>query len=114
MQQLVRLPEEPASALWIGAVLVTCLKLIALSQASGVVRLISGSFATQEDAAQLRATFGHAESSSRMPVLLKRIQRVHRNELENVAPFFAISYCYALTSPFATEGVPLRPIPVHA
>jgi len=84
---------------------VNSLKVIGLSQITGVARLLSGAFATKEDAEMLRATYGPPPPpDAPMPFVLQRLHSIHRNELENLVPFFALSFCYMLTLPPLVEA----------
>ena len=96
------LPEDPLTTAWMVAVLVNSLKLLGLAQATGVVRMLSGSFAAREDFELMRATYGDVPKSVDDPFAtptLRRLHAMHRNEIEHSSVFFALSYAYVLTNP---------------
>ena len=97
--------EERLLHTWAAFALMNSLKAIGLAQATGVARVVTGSFATTEDAEMLRATYGPppAEGAPVHKAVL-RLQSIHRNELESLVPFFAVSYCYILTTPLLFEA----------
>jgi len=90
---------------WTAAVLVSSLKAIGLAQVTGIARMLSGHFPTKEDAELLRATYGPPpQNDAPTPFVIQRLQSIHRNELENIVPFFALSFCYMLTMPPLAEA----------
>lgn len=96
---------------WVGLVIFHILKLLAISQATGIARLCTGTLAAPEDAELLRATYGPASELSRKHPTIRRLKAVHRNELENVTPFLVLSYAYCQhTAPRAHEAIALMAI----
>jgi uncharacterized MAPEG superfamily protein len=90
-------------AAWIVAVLANSLKVLGLAQAIGILRFYSGSLASIEDHEALRATFGPPPETLTDSPRVKRLQAIHRNELESLPIFFAVSYAYILTVPPTLE-----------
>jgi uncharacterized MAPEG superfamily protein len=89
---------------WILAVVFNVVKAIGLAQAVGIVRVYAGSLAATEDHELLRATFGPPPDNPADAPAVRRLSAVHRNELENLPLFFALSYAYAGTSPPIAEA----------
>ncbi len=83
-----------AGRLWALAVLVLTLKMLVLAALTSRARLRSKTFASPEDYDQ----HGLAVRSER-DADVERHRRAHRNDLENVLPFFAVGAIYAATGP---------------
>lgn len=83
-----------AGKLWAFAVLFLTLKMLVLAALTSRARLRSRTFASPEDYAQQ----GLAVRSER-DADVERHRRAHRNDLENVLPFFAVGAIYAATGP---------------
>jgi uncharacterized MAPEG superfamily protein len=74
--------------------LLLVLKMLVMGNYTSFLRLRRNVFATPEDYA-LRATtppVGLDED-------IERVRRAHRNDLENILPFFVVSFIYLLTGP---------------
>jgi uncharacterized MAPEG superfamily protein len=80
--------------LWALSVLVLALKMLVLALLTSRQRLAKRVFASPED----YATQGIAEKAERDPDV-ERYRRAHRNDLENVLPFFVVGAIYAATQP---------------
>ncbi|HYY05255.1 MAG TPA: MAPEG family protein [Candidatus Limnocylindria bacterium] len=74
--------------------LLLVLKMIALGSYTSVLRLRRRVFATPEDYALQGATPPAAPDED-----IERARRAHRNDLENILPFFVVSFLYVLTKP---------------
>jgi uncharacterized MAPEG superfamily protein len=82
--------------LWALAVLALALKMLVLAALTSRQRLAKRVFASPED----YATQGLAASDERDPDV-ERYRRAHRNDLENILPFFVVGAIYAATQPSA-------------
>jgi glutathione S-transferase len=80
--------------LWALSVLALALKMLALATLTSATRLRKKVYAAPED----YATQGLAPKSERDPDV-ERARRAHRNDLENVLPFFAVGAIYAACGP---------------
>lgn len=93
----------PLVALWCFAVLANALKLIGLAQLTGMWRVTSGSFAAREDYDLMKAAYGPAPDVALLDSygtpFLRRLGNIHRNEMESLPLFFALSYAYILSEP---------------
>ena len=74
--------------------LLLVLKMVALGVYTSSLRLRRNVFATPEDYA-LRATAAPVGPDED----IERVRRAHRNDLENILPFFVVSFIYVLTRP---------------
>ncbi|XP_013867304.1 microsomal glutathione S-transferase 1 [Austrofundulus limnaeus] len=76
---------------------IVTLKMMLMGPITSYFRITRGSFSNEEDVAR--------KSDEEKKKLLKshpdveRAQRCHRNDLENIVPFFFIGLLYALTGP---------------
>ena len=96
---------EALKATWAFAVLANVLKMVGIAQVTGVVRVMTGSFAAKEDYDLFRVTYGDtAPQDVAEPLLLRRLRAIHRNELETVPIFCALAYAYTLTQPKLNEA----------
>ena len=100
--------SDALKATWAVAVLANALKMIGIAQITGIVRVITGSFATKEDFRLFHVTYGddvpHEVINPFGTPLLSRLHAIHRNEVETVPIFCALSYAYTLTSPGLGEA----------
>ena len=80
--------------LWALSVLALALKMLVLALLTSRQRLVKRVFASPED----YATQGMAEKTERDPDV-ERYRRAHRNDLENILPFFVVGAIYAATQP---------------
>jgi len=74
--------------------LLLVLKMIALANYTSFLRLRRRVYATPEDYAMRAAT-----PPARPDEDIERVRRAHRNDLENILPFFVVSFLYVLTKP---------------
>jgi glutathione S-transferase len=74
--------------------LVLVVKMAAVGSYTSILRLRRKTYATPEDYAWqgARPPGGPDED-------IERLRRAHRNDLENILPFFAVGFFYALTHP---------------
>jgi uncharacterized MAPEG superfamily protein len=73
--------------------LLLVLKMAALGNYTSILRLRRHVYATPEDyALRAKTPGGHDED-------IERVRRAHRNDLENIPPFFVVSFLYVLTRP---------------
>ena len=84
----------PAVRLFAICYLLLVLKMVAVGFTTSFYRIRRRVFATPEDYALrgVNAPLGHDED-------IERIRRAHRNDLENILPFFAAGFFYSLTGP---------------
>ncbi|XP_034482770.1 microsomal glutathione S-transferase 1 isoform X1 [Drosophila innubila] len=77
------------------------LKMFAMSLLTGLWRFISLTFANPEDlmSPKLKVKFDDPN--------VERVRRAHRNDLENILPFFIIGLLYTLTNPSAFLAINL-------
>ncbi|KAL7743308.1 hypothetical protein ACLKA6_012472 [Drosophila palustris] len=77
------------------------LKMFAMSILTGLWRFISLTFANPEDlmSPKLKVKFDDPN--------VERVRRAHRNDLENILPFFIIGLLYTLTNPSAFLAINL-------
>ena len=80
--------------LWALSVLALALKMLVLAALTSRQRLRKRAFASPED----YATQGLDAKSERDPDV-ERYRRAHRNDLENILPFFVVGAIYAATDP---------------
>jgi uncharacterized MAPEG superfamily protein len=69
-------------------------KMVAVGFATSFLRIRRRVFATPEDYALRGGTPPSVPDED-----IERIRRAHRNDLENILPFFAVGFFYALTGP---------------
>ena len=74
--------------------LLLVLKMIALGSYTSFLRLRRQVYATPEDYALRAATPPAGPDED-----IERVRRAHRNDLENILPFFVVSFLYVLTKP---------------
>jgi uncharacterized MAPEG superfamily protein len=99
--------EDPLTAAWMFAVLVNSLKLLGIAQLTGLIRVLTGSFAAKEDYELMRATYGPPPKDLIEPFgtpVLRRTYAIHRNDQESAMVFFVLSYAYVLTAPPLLEA----------
>uniref|UniRef100_W8BV24 Microsomal glutathione S-transferase 1 n=1 Tax=Ceratitis capitata TaxID=7213 RepID=W8BV24_CERCA len=90
--ELITLENEVLTAyLFWSAVLV--LKMLFMSLLTGLMRFRTQTFANPEDLLdkRLKVKFDNPD--------VERVRRAHRNDLENIIPFFVIGFLYVLTDP---------------
>ncbi|XP_032593808.1 microsomal glutathione S-transferase 1 isoform X1 [Drosophila grimshawi] len=77
------------------------LKMFAMSLITGIWRFITLTFANQEDlmSPKLKVKFDDPN--------VERVRRAHRNDLENILPFFIVGLLYTLTNPSAFLAINL-------
>jgi uncharacterized MAPEG superfamily protein len=74
--------------------LLLVLKMIALGSYTSFLRLRRRVYAAPEDYALQAATPPAVPDED-----IERVRRAHRNDLENILPFFVVSFLYVLTGP---------------
>jgi len=74
--------------------LVLVLKMIAVGSYTSIFRIRRGHYATPEDFALQGLTPPSGPDED-----IERARRAHRNDLENILPFFGVALFYALTQP---------------
>jgi uncharacterized MAPEG superfamily protein len=82
--------------LWGLSVLALALKMLVLASLTSRQRLLKSVFASPED----YTTQGMAARAER-DADVERYRRAHRNDLENILPFFVVGAIYAATDPSA-------------
>ncbi|XP_064536827.1 microsomal glutathione S-transferase 1 isoform X1 [Drosophila montana] len=86
---------------YIGWSALLVLKMFSMSLVTGIWRFITLTFANQEDlmSPKLKVKFDDPN--------VERVRRAHRNDLENILPFFIIGLLYTLTNPNAFLAINL-------
>ena len=91
--------HNPALRLFGITYLILVVKMVAVGWATSFYRIRDKAFATPEDYA-LRGlppkTVVHED--------IERVRRAHRNDLENILPYFGVGLLYALTNPSPTAA----------
>ncbi|XP_785095.3 microsomal glutathione S-transferase 1-like [Strongylocentrotus purpuratus] len=91
--------ELPYFATYVSIVI---LKMMLLSPLTSYFRHTRNVFSNQED-------MGSLKEKDKKPIFddpeVERVRRCHRNDLENIVPFFALGLLYALTSGAATTTI---------
>ncbi|XP_037028771.1 microsomal glutathione S-transferase 1-like isoform X1 [Bradysia coprophila] len=87
---------------------VLVLKMLFMSVFTGMTRFRTKTFANPEDlvSKKLKVKFGDEDVERIRSKLSLFFYRAHRNDLENILPFFTIGFFYIFTSPsvyFATQ-----------
>lgn len=88
--------DTPAFRLFALSVLVLAFKMLALASWTSAIRLRKKIFAAPED----YASQGLPARDVRDPDV-ERARRAHRNDLENILPYFAVGAVYAASGPSA-------------
>ena len=70
------------------------IKMLLTANLTGILRTVRRVYATPED----YRFFGHEPVLAR-DEQIERVRRAHQNDLENILPFFAIGFLYALSGP---------------
>jgi len=88
------LTQYPALSILGVAYLILVLKMVAVGSYTSVIRIRRGHYATPEDYALqgLPPPAGPDED-------IERARRAHRNDIENILPFFGAAVFYSLTRP---------------
>ncbi|XP_017125212.1 microsomal glutathione S-transferase 1 isoform X2 [Drosophila elegans] len=93
--------ENQVFRCYLGWSAILVLKIFATGIYTGLMRFITATFANQEDlmSPKLKVKFDDPN--------VERVRRAHRNDLENILPFFAIGLLYVLTNPAAFLAINL-------
>ena len=91
MEELI---ANPALRLLAACSALLVLKMMAVGTYTSIVRIRRKKFATPEDY-QLQGLTPVAEADEDV----ERVRRAHRNDLENILPFFALGFFYVLAQP---------------
>lgn len=70
------------------------LKMLLTANLTGILRSVRRVYATPED----YRLFGHEPTVAR-DEQIERVRRAHQNDLENILPFLAIGFLYAISGP---------------
>ncbi|TDG42100.1 hypothetical protein AWZ03_011470 [Drosophila navojoa] len=91
-------PVFKSFTFWAGVLVV---KMLAMSLLTAIQRFKTKTFANPEDlmSPKLKVKFDDPN--------VERVRRAHRNDLENILPFFAIGLLYTLTNPSAFLAINL-------
>ncbi|KAM4543034.1 microsomal glutathione S-transferase 1-like [Odontesthes bonariensis] len=76
---------------------IVILKMMLMGPMTAYFRVTRGSFANEEDVARKSAE--EKKKLLRSHPDVERVQRCHRNDLENIVPFMMVGLLYALTGP---------------
>ncbi len=85
---------NPALRLFALCYLILVLKMMVLGSYTSVMRIRRRIYATPEDYA-----LQGLKASTKADEDIERSRRAHRNDLENILPFFGVGLVYALTDP---------------
>lgn len=86
--------EQPAMRLFALTYLLLVLKMAAVGWVTSYYRLRKRVFSTPEDYTAQGLSPRQVRDED-----VERARRAHRNDLENILPFFAVGFFYALTQP---------------
>src|SRR5512143_2480804 len=84
---------DPSMRLFALCAAILAIKMLLTANLTGILRTMRRVYATPED----YAFFGQQPVTTR-DEQIERIRRAHQNDLENILPFFAIGYLYALSA----------------
>jgi uncharacterized MAPEG superfamily protein len=90
---------DPVVRLLVVVYLLLVLKMAAVGSYTSVLRLRRKVYATPED----YALQGLARRST-VDEDIERVRRAHRNDLENILPFFVVGFLFVLTGPSYTTA----------
>ncbi len=90
---MVAVLEQPPIQLFMVCAAVLTIKMVLTANATGLMRVLKGVYASPEDYALV------GKSPLAPDAQIERIRRAHQNDLENILPFFAVGFLYALTGP---------------
>ena len=85
--------RDPVVRLLVVVYALLVLKMAAVGRYTSILRLRRNVFATPEDYA-LRGVAPRTRDED-----IERVRRAHRNDLENILPFFVVGFLYVLTRP---------------
>jgi len=86
--------DDPVVRLYVVIYLLLVLKMAVVGTYTSILRLGRKVYATPED----YALQGLARKTT-VDEDVERVRRAHRNDLENILPFFVVGFCYLLTGP---------------
>src|SRR5436190_1345869 len=86
--------DDPVVRLYVTVYLLLVLKMAAVGTYTSILRLGRRVYATPEDYA-----FQGLARKTTVDEDVERVRRAHRNDLENILPFFVVGFCYLLTGP---------------
>jgi len=86
------IPQSPLQLFMLCTAILT-LKMILTGSAIGALRVVKSVFISPEDYALVGKTAAAPDGQ------IERLRRAHQNDLENILPFFAVSFLYTLTGP---------------
>src|SRR5437868_2809126 len=86
--------DDPVVRLYVTVYLLLVLKMAAVGTYTSILRLGRRVYATPEDYA-----FQGLARKTTVDEDVERVRRAHRNDLENILPFFVVGFCYLLTRP---------------
>jgi uncharacterized MAPEG superfamily protein len=93
------LVNNPALRLFGATYMILVLKMVAVGWATSFYRIRDKTFATPEDYALQGLTPKAVVNED-----VERARRAHRNDLENILPYFGVGLLYALTNPSPTAA----------
>jgi uncharacterized MAPEG superfamily protein len=88
---------DPVLRVFGACVAILAIKMLATANYTGILRTARRTYATPED-----YRFFGQEPAARADEQIERVRRAHQNDLENILPFFAVGFFYALTAPSYT------------
>jgi len=86
--------DDPVVRLYVVVYLLLVLKMATVGTYTSILRLGRKVYATPEDYA-----FQGLARKTTADDDVERVRRAHRNDLENILPFFVVGFCYLLTRP---------------
>jgi len=93
---------DPSMRLFAVCAAILVIKMLVTANLTGFLRTSRSVYSSPED----YRLFGQEPKTAR-DEQIERIRRAHRNDLENVLPFFAVGFLYALAAPSSTVAAVL-------
>lgn len=90
---MTELMTDPTMQVFAVCASLLVLKMWLTGTATGITRILRRAYITEEDYALLGKTEPNTDP------LVERLRRIHQNDLENILPFLAAGFLYALTGP---------------
>jgi len=85
---------DPVLRLFSACTAILAIKILVTANYTGILRTTRRTYATPED-----YRFFGLDPATRVDEQIERIRRAHQNDLENILPFFAVGFLYALSGP---------------
>ncbi len=86
--------DEPVMRLYVLSAVILILKMIATGGFTGTLRLFRKAYITEED-----ARFMRVEPGAQPDPLIGRLERIQRNDVENIPTYLISAFLFALSGP---------------